>query len=389
MKIKVANSETLINRILIEKLVDKSLPTLVVMVGIHGNEVSGIFAIKAIEEKIKEYKLNFKANLYVIAGNLNAISKGERFDTVDLNRLWTQNQIDRINRNNLIFNTDEKEQIEIYRILKEILKDHTGKFYFVDLHTTSAPTTPYLIFSDSVNNRKFSRHFPVPIVFGIEEYISGPLLTYINEFGHVGVGFEAGSHEDKNALLINESFLWIALVETGCIEKDQIPNYKYYIETLRKRSDFSNELFEIIDKHSIEKDEKFKMIQGFANFQKIQKNQALATSNSKTLYSKHKALVFMPLYQKQGDDGYFIIKKASKSWLSLSRFVRKYKLYFLLKLIPGISFVDTEKYILKTNNQSINSTTIFLLHLFGYRQKTEKEDFTLYSRRDRNLSNFK
>lgn len=389
MKIKVANSETLVSRILIEKLVDKSLPTLVVMVGIHGNEVSGIFAIQSIEKKINEYKLSFKANLYVIAGNLNAISKGKRFDTVDLNRLWTQNQINKIKRNNATFNTDENEQIEIYRILKDILKDHTGKFYFVDLHTTSAPTTPYLIFSDSVNNRKFSKHFPVPIVFGIEEYITGPLLTYINEFGHVGVGFEAGSHQDKNAHLINEAFLWIALVETGCLAKDEIPNYNYYVETLRKLSDFSNELFEIIDKHSIQKGEEFKMIQGFTNFQKIQKNQALAISNSKTLYSKYKALVFMPLYQKQGDDGYFIIKKASTSWLSLSRFVRKYKLYFILKLIRGISFVDPEKYILKTKKKSINSIGIFLFHLFGYRQKTEKEEFTYYSRRDRDLTNFK
>ena len=389
MKVKVANSETLINRILINKLVDKSLPTLVVMVGIHGNEVSGIFAVKSIEKKLEEYQLNFKANLYVIAGNLNAISKGERFETIDLNRLWTDEQLDKIKKNDSTFNADEKEQIAVYTILKDILKDHTGKFYFVDLHTTSAPTTPYLVFSDSINNRLFSKNFPVPIVFGIEEYIRGSLLTYINEFGHVGIGFEAGSHDDKNAVLINESFLWIALVETTCLDKKDIPNYNYYINTLEELSDFSNELFEIVDKHSIHKGEKFAMLKGFDNFQKIKKNQALATSNSKTLYSGFNGQIFMPLYQKQGDDGYFIIKKTAKLWLIVSRFVRKYKLYFLLRLVSNISFIDSEKHLLKINKESITNKSKYLFHLFGYRQKTDKETYTLYSRRDRKIKLFK
>jgi len=389
MKVKIANSETQISRILVEKLVDKSLPTLVIMVGIHGNEVSGIFAVNSIKKKIKEYKLTFKANLYVIAGNLNAISKGNRFETIDLNRLWTDEQLHKIKTNNVSFNADEKEQIAIYTILKDILKDHTGKFYFVDLHTTSAPTTPYLIFSDSVNNRKFSKHFPIPIVFGIEEYIQGPLLTYINEYGHVGIGFEAGSHDDENAILINESFLWIALVETTCLDKIDIPNYNYYVNTLEELSDFSNELFEIVDKHSIHKGEKFAMLKGFDNFQKINKNQALAISDSKTLYSGFDAQIFMPLYQEQGDDGYFIIKKTANFWLIVSRFVRKYKLYFLLRLVSNISFIDSEKYMFKTNKEAISNKTEYLFHLFGYRQKKEKDSYTLYSRRDRKIKLFK
>lgn len=385
MTVKIANSETTINRILIEKLVDKSLPTLVVMVGIHGNEVTGFYALKSIEKTIKEKKLSFKANLYVIAGNLNAISKGNRYDTVDLNRLWADKQLKRINDSQTNFNSDEKEQIEIYAILKNILKDHTGKFYFVDLHTTSAPTSPYLVFSDSINNRQFSKFFPVPIVFGIEEYIQGPLLTYINEFGHVGVGFEAGSHNDKNAILINEAFLWIALAETGCLEKKDIPNYGFYVKKLKELSNFSNKLFEIVDKHSIYKGEKFSMLKGFDNFQKIIKNQALATSNSKTLYSPLNAQIFMPLYQKQGEDGYFIIKRVSSLWLSVSRLVRKYKLYNILKLLPNVSFIDSEKYFIKIKKESICSITEYFFHLFGYRQKTEKEAYTIYSRRDRKV----
>jgi len=388
MSVTLPDSNILIDRIIIEKLVDKSLPTLVVMVGIHGNETTGIIAVKSIEKKLKEFNHTFKANLYVIAGNLNAIAQGKRYESVDLNRLWTDEQLHNLKDKKTELNADEKEQIAVYNILKDILNDHTGKFYFVDLHATSAPTSPYLVFSDSVNNRVFSRNFPVPIVFGIEAYIKGPLLTYINEYGHVGVGFEAGSHDDKNAVLINESFLWIALVETGCLTKSDIPNYDYYIQKLDELSSFSKKLFDIVSKHSIQKGEDFKMLEGFDNFQKIRKNQALATSNSQTLFSQTNAQIFMPLYQKQGDDGYFIIREVSKHWLFMSRFVRKHQLYFFLKLLPSVSFVNSEQYMLKTNSKPMSTIKTYLFRLFGFRQKTACKGVVYYTRRDREVSSF-
>ncbi len=97
----------------------------------------------------------------------------------------------------------------------------------------------------------------------------------------------------------------------------------------------------------------------------------------------------MPLYQEQGDDGYFIIKKTTNLWLIVSRFVRKYKLYFLLKLVSNISFVDSEKYMFRTNQEAISNKTEYLFHLFGYRQKKVKGSYTLYSRRDRKIKLFK
>ena len=50
------------------------------------------------------------------------------------------------------------------------------------------------------------------------------------------------------------------------------------------------------------------MEEGFANFEKIYKGEVLATNQFGDIMSAIDGNIFMPLYQKQGMDGFFIIK---------------------------------------------------------------------------------
>jgi len=386
MAIKIYNSDTVIKRVLYEKFVDNSAPTLVVSVGIHGNEVSGIHAVNNIIEQIEKEKFLLKANFYVISGNLNAISKGIRYENIDLNRLWSDQQINKIKEEDHL-NADEKEQKELYKIIKKLLDKHQGIFHFVDLHTTSSPTTPYLTYSDTLNNRKFSKKFPVPSIIGLEEYIQGPLLIYVCEYGHIGIGFEAGQHHDKKAVKINEAFLWMLLVETKVLNKEDVVDYSEKIRFLKAQSDLED-FYEIVDKHSIQENEVFKMNEGFKNFQKISKNQDLAMSNGKVLKSSGKGLIFMPLYQNKGEDGYFIIKKTSKIWLWFSKIIRTNLGDYLIKMIPGVIGVDDLKIQLKLKNKNPGNFTKWSLRLMGYRQKVRKGKSWFYNKNDRNLKPF-
>lgn len=59
------------------------------------------------------------------------------------------------------------------------------------------------------------------------------------------------------------------------------------------------------------------MLSNFQNFDKINKGQVLALSNNRPIKAPMNGLIFMPLYQEQGKDGYFIITKISKFWLKL------------------------------------------------------------------------
>jgi hypothetical protein len=375
------------NRILGDIRGANKSPTVIIFAGIHGNEKAGVKASERVLHKIKKDNIQFNGNLYVILGNINALNNGIRFETVDLNRIWNKKIIDRIKNNIIDLNSDIKEQIEIFKIIKDILNKNKGPFYFLDLHTTSSSSIPFITISDSLNNRKFSSNFPGPVVLGIEEYLDGPLLTYINEFGHIALGFEGGEHNDNRSITYCEAFIWKALVKSKCLDKKNITNY------LKYKKDLSNlcckhEFFEIKYRYALKGDEKFKMIPGFKNFETIQKFQKLAQSNGEIITANEKGLIFMPLYQDLGEDGFFILQKISVFWLKISVAARKLKINHFLRLIPGVKKDPDNNFTLIVDPKIAKYLAKDIFHLFGYRQQIFKDNKLHMIKRDRNKTYF-
>ena len=366
----------------------KASPTIVILAGIHGNEKAGIYALKKVIQKIDIDNINFKGNFYALSGNLNALEKNIRYDKVDLNRIWTHQQIEYINTVENRFNKDVKEQIEIYDHIKTILSKEKGPFYFIDLHTTSSDTIPFITISDSLNNRNFSSNFSVPIVLGIEEFLDGPLLTYINEFGHMAMGFEGGQHNDSKSIDNCEAFIWLSLVYTGCIKKDQVKEFKLFKSRLSAYSK-RQEFYEIDYRYLISDNEDFIMNEGFKNFDPIAKDQLLAKSNSTQVTSTMNGRILMPLYQKKGNEGFFIITKISKFWLNASIVFRKLKLHHLLRLLPGVKKDPTNSFTLLVNPRTAKFLRREIFHLFGYRKQVIIDDKLHFIKRDREVTKFK
>lgn len=363
-------------------------PSVIIIGGIHGNEYAGIFALHKVIEEIKKSKINFNGNFYALSGNLNSLKKNVRFDHVDLNRIWTHEDINYLKLSGTTISADINEQIEIYDIIKDILSKDKGPFYFIDLHTTSSETKPFITISDSLNNRKFSSGFSLPIVLGIEEFLDGPLLSYINEFGHVALGFEGGQHTDPKSVDNCEAFIWLSLVKSGCIAKKEIKNLTFYEHLLSEYVKIK-QFYEINYRYLIKKSENFKMLSNFQNFDKINKGQVLALSNNRPMKAPMNGLIFMPLYQDQGKDGYFIITKISKFWLWLSILLRKLKLDQVLRLLPGIKKDKLNNYTLIVNPKTAKFLASEIFHLFGYRKKLVKDQKLYFIKRDRKVSEFK
>ena len=63
----------------------------------------------------------------------------------------------------------------------------------------------------------------------------------------------------------------------------------------------------IIGKYTIREREKFSMLPGFKSFDKVYKNQPLAYDGDKVVTCPIDARILMPLYQKKGNEGYFLI----------------------------------------------------------------------------------
>jgi hypothetical protein len=122
---------------------------------------------------------------------------------------------------------------------------------------------------------------------------------------------------------------------------------------------------------------------GFSNFQPIQKNTFLATSNGRELYSENKGLIFMPLYQQQGEDGYFIIRRVHGFVLWLSALLRKIRFDNLLTLLPGVSWISKEKDVMRVDLNTARFLAKDVFHLLGYRAKMRGTHFLIVRNRER------
>ncbi len=353
-------------------------PVLIFFAGIHGNEPAGLIALEKVLREINPKML--QGSVYAVSGNLRALSENKRYLEYDLNRMWTSARIEKRSFDNQLFAEDQEQQ-ELYRIIQEIISENKTPLYFIDLHTTSSDTLPFITINDSLINRRFSKLFSVPVILGIEEYLDGPLLSYINTLGYVSLGFESGQHSSKKAVYNAESFIKMALHFSGILKcNDQVEK-----ESLKLANAANNNrmIYEIIFRYNILKNEHFKMKPGFVSFEKLEKGTLLATSDERDIYLSRKATMFMPLYQKKGEDGYYLIRKIEPFFLQLSSYLRRINADNILVLLPGIIWANEERTALLIDLRIARFLAKPFMHLLGYRNREVGKYFLKTSSRDR------
>jgi len=273
-----------------------------------------------------------------------------------------------------------KRQKEIYKIIKEIINKNKGPFYFIDIHTTSSKTLPFITINDAIINRKFSKKFPVPIVLGIEEYLRGPLLSYINTLGYVSLGFESGQHDNKNAILNSIAFINLVLKESNVVSHI---DFEKQFNTLKAASQNLSEFFEITYLHRIKDSDSFEILPSFKSFETIKRGELIAKHNNKEIVARSGGRIFMPLYQKKGNEGFFLIRKIPPFFLKLSIFLRAIKADRLFVIMPGISWQNKEKGVLKVNLKIAKYYAKSIFHLLGYRSKKVDKTYLFVTNRER------
>lgn len=344
-------------------------PTVVFFGGIHGNENSGVFALNQMVKDLEKNEVTVNGHIYAIAGNLQALAKGVRYCSEDLNRLWNEERMKSIELEESKNHEDEKlEQLELLQLVKSIIEKETGPFYFMDLHTTSSETIPFIVVNDSLLNRNFTEQLPVPMILGIEEYLEGPILSYINELGYVSFGYEAGQHDDLASYQNQTAFIYLCLIYAESIDRQEIDYFHYY-EQLAKHTATSKDIFEIVFRFRIHQGDTFEMRPGFVNFQRVKNGQEMALRNGRKVLAKHDGRVFMPLYQSQGQEGFFEIRKVHPFFLRLSTVLRKVKAGHILPFLPGIRWQSSDHQALVVNLKVARVLAKPLLHLLGYRSK--------------------
>ncbi len=279
-------------------------PLLIFVAGIHGNEPQGLIALENIIKELEDGVHEKRGRMIALRGNLRAIKEDKRFISEDLNRIWSHNE----NLHDVVW--EMKEMAEFKSIINQELELGFTEAYLIDLHTTSAPTIPFVVTKEINPDKQLIHDIKVPFITGLEGHLDGTMLSWMCKKGHCGLAFEAGQHHSRTSMIKHESFIKLAMYYTGftpSLSAEELKDLRIHLddELMPKHNHFK-----LMDHYHIKQEEEFEMEPGFSNFERIYEGEILAKNQDGEIISKHDGNIFMPLYQKEGRDGFFIIEPA-------------------------------------------------------------------------------
>lgn len=354
-------------------------PTIIFFSCIHGNEKAGYLAIQSFFEHIQKFPEQINGNLYAIFGNQEAYLQKNRFLDKDLNRIWTKSHLEASSRKDKV--SEYHDLAEIYNLLYDILGRSKSRVYCIDLHTTSGPTKPFIIMNDALINREFVKFLGYPVIFNVESFIEGALLNLLNDLGHVSMAFEGGEHYSKSSVKELKLFCYKALYHSGMVTSEVLIDMgisEKYFQSKRAR------YFEMVFRQELKEDDKFEMCGNYLNFQKLKKGERIANLNNHSIYAPKNFQIFMPLYQKKGEDGFFYVQHINRFKLNVAKIFRKVHAENLLTLLPGIE--KKNFYTLKIPKSILRFIPKRVMFALGYRKSIVYEsDVVYFTKQERKL----
>ncbi|MFQ5526492.1 MAG: succinylglutamate desuccinylase/aspartoacylase family protein [Thermoanaerobaculia bacterium] len=345
-------------------------PTLIVFGAVHGNEPAGYEALRSVFSGFEESGATFRGSVIGLVGNRRALAERARYIDEDLNRIWLPGKLCRI-KGGEDANGELGEARELHRELEAILATASDTVYALDIHSTSGPGPAFSVFDDSLVNREFALELEVPMVLGIEEELDGTLLDYLNARGVHTTGFEAGQHQDEASIDRAEAAIWVALRASGVLGRSCQAQVDAASRRLAQVSNGLPALFEVRHRHAIPQGSDFRMRPGFSGFQGVRRGDEIAFEDDQTIRAPEDGLLLMPLYQTQGEDGFFIIRPVRRVWLRVSARLRRWRLERFVHLLPGVRRQDEHGLELRVNRPIARWLPLDFFHLLGYRRIAE------------------
>jgi predicted deacylase len=386
-------------------------PTLVVVAGIHGNEPAGIDAARRVVARLARGDLALRGELVVFAGNVAALRRGVRYQSKDLNRQWGEAQVaavralahaahgakdakdakdardaqdtkDAQDMKDAV-DPEDREQGELLAAIEAALDRARGQAHLADLHTSSARGVPFILFGDTLPQRRFVRVFPIPVIFGLEEAVDGVLTQYWTQHGCVTFTCEGGQHGDPASVDSLEAVLWLALCEAGLIDGRGQAEVARSVSVLEERRGELPRVLEVVSRRAITAEDAFRMEPGFRNIAPASAGQLLARDRRGEIRAEADGLVILPLYQGLGADGYFWGRAVSSVRLKASEILRRIGVDRLLGLLPGVARDPLHPWRFSVDTRVARIYPLEVFHLLGYRRMRQHGDWLTVERQAR------
>ncbi|MBX3214776.1 MAG: succinylglutamate desuccinylase/aspartoacylase family protein [Labilithrix sp.] len=362
-------------------------PTLIVIAGIHGNERAGVGAVRRALATLTRRQGRVMGEIVAFAGNLGAMRLGVRYRERDMNRVWTEARVADLEARAAAggeLDVEDHEQLELIGAVRAAIARARGPVYLVDLHTTSAHGLPFILFGDTLKQRKFAGVIPLPLVMGLEEQVDGALTAFFTTQGCVTFCVEGGQHDDAGSVDNLEAVVLLAAESAGVFGSGLLTETGAAYALLERRRGDLPRVMEVVSRHAITPDDAFVMEPGFANLARARAGQLLATKRAGKVRAPKDGIVLLPLYQGQGNDGFFWGREVGAARMRLSEVLRHMKVDRLLHLLPGIARDPAQPSKLVVDERATRLYHRDLFHLLGYRRvRSEAERLTLERQIDR------
>lgn len=284
-------------------------PLLIAIGGLHGNEPSGVLALRRVAAALAGGP-GLRGDVVMLAGNVGALERGVRFVDHDLNRGWSPERLASLASRGDPGAThggdsEDQEQIGLAEAIERSLASARGPAFLLDLHATSAEGIPFALCRDDPRARAFAAAFPVTLVLGLIEALSGTLAGFLGT-RCTAVVVEGGKNSTPETARNHEAVVWLALAAAGIVDSGAVPSLPARRESLaRTRGDLPRVL-QVHHRHAIAAGDSFRMEPGFANIHRVRADQLLAHDRTGTIRAPGAGFLLMPLYQAMGDDGFFL-----------------------------------------------------------------------------------
>lgn len=347
-------------------------PTLIVIAGIHGNEPAGILAARRVLDRLAADDAALRGELIVLAGNLAALRLGRRYQAKDLNRVWSEERVEELrHRPKAELDPEDREQLELLDRIEDAMARARGPVHLLDLHTTSARGIPFVLFGDTLRQRRFGFSFPLPVILGLEEQVDGVLSGYFTQRGCISVSIEGGQHDDAASVDNLAACVWVALVAAELIDRRRAPEHDASYALLESRRGALPPVMEVTRRWAITAEDAFRMAPGFANLDRARRGQLLAHDARGEIRADEDGLVILPLYQGLGSDGFFWGRPIGETRLALAERVRRMRLERVLPFLPGVRRDPSHPDRLRADTRIARLYPLDVFHMFGYRRIRE------------------
>ncbi|MCB9734066.1 MAG: succinylglutamate desuccinylase/aspartoacylase family protein [Deltaproteobacteria bacterium] len=283
-------------------------PVLVLVGGIHGNEGAGVRAAERVLAWLATAEVPLRGRVVALVGNAPALAAGARFVDVDLNRGWSPGRVAAARAGELAVATSEDAQQRALLGALDAARRRASEalgFAVLDLHSFSAAGAPFVVTCASERTLAMARAAGLPAITGLERQIPGTFVEFCCGDGAPALGVEGGTHDDPATARQLSAVVVRVLRHLGMVAAEDVDDGGAGAGRAGE-GDGPPEVVEIVYRHAIGPDDGFRMRPGYRNLARVREGEELADDARGPVRAPRDGWLVMPLYQGQGDDGFFL-----------------------------------------------------------------------------------